>query len=198
MSDEAHRRLAEALRGLLGDLHETVVSTDDADRLTLAVERFRSDLEAPRRSAWYDDDPSLSDEARRSGWRDWSLFRGEHQALAPPLRLERASDDSGPHIVGRVTCGRMYEGPPGAVHGGYLAGLFDDMLGACLSLVDGPSGVTGRLTVRYRRPTPVETPLEFEARPVDVRARRFVAAATCRVADTITAEAEALFVRRPL
>ena len=33
-----------------------------------------------------------------------------------------------------VTLSDLYEGPPQAVHGGYIAGLFDELLGAVQSL----------------------------------------------------------------
>ncbi len=197
MTDPA-ARLADTLRGLLDDLHRTDVDPAAASALTDVLDQSRASIVGSPRPRWYEQPDGVDDAARLQQWRNWSLFRGEHQPLAAPMRTERDRDADGELVRGRVVCGRMYEGPPGAVHGGYIAGLFDDILGACLSLVDGPSGVTGRLTVRYRRPTPLETPLVFEARPTEVRARRMRAEAVLLVDGVRTAEAEALFVRRPL
>ena len=61
-------------------------------------------------------------------------------------------------IKGTVTFGSAYEGPPGHVHGGYVAAAFDELLGMTQSL-GGMPGMTGTLTVRYRRPTPLRTEL---------------------------------------
>ncbi|MDH3706479.1 MAG: PaaI family thioesterase [Acidimicrobiia bacterium] len=198
MSSDPQADLADALRQLLTTVHRIRLDDHTAEALTGAVVELSDGLGGADRRRWYDPDAPGDAAAKRDDWRRWSLFRGDHQALAPPMRTERGTDDEGPFVRGRVTCGPMYEGPPGSVHGGYLAGLFDDLLGACLGLVDGPSGVTGRLTVRYRRPTPLDHPLELTARPVDVRARRLVARAQCLVDGRVTAEAEALFVRREL
>jgi len=195
---DPHSGLADALRELIGAVHGTDLDDTTASELRASIDRLRQSIDGPPRARWHEQPASMDVEARRDGWRRWSLFRGEHQALAPPLRTRRTHDADGAYLMGTVTCGPMYEGPPGTVHGGYLAGLFDDMLGACLSLVEGPSGVTGRLIIRYRRPTPLETPLVLEARPVDVRTGRITARATCSVGGQRTAEAEALFIRRRL
>jgi acyl-coenzyme A thioesterase PaaI-like protein len=52
-----------------------------------------------------------------------------------------------------------YEGPPGAVHGGIVAAYLDEVLaGAAVHHTDRLY-VTGELSVRYVKPTPVERPL---------------------------------------
>ena len=58
--------------------------------------------------------------------------------------------------------GAAYEGPPTCVHGGFVAAAFDEVLGLAQSLGGNP-GMTGTLTVRYRKPTPLHTDLRFEA-----------------------------------
>ena len=47
--------------------------------------------------------------------------------------------------IATVTFGSAYEGPPGCVHGGYVAAAFDEMLGFVQSLGGNP-GMTARLT----------------------------------------------------
>ena len=66
------------------------------------------------------------------------------------------------HALGLVRFGSAYEGPPGHVHGGFVAAAFDEVLGYVQSL-GGRPGMTGTLTVRYRSPTPLYTELRFEA-----------------------------------
>ena len=54
----------------------------------------------------------------------------------------------------RVTFGAAYEGPPGHLHSGFIALVFDELL-AMATVLTGESGLTGKLSVRYRRPTPL-------------------------------------------
>ena len=60
-----------------------------------------------------------------------------------------------------VTFPLVYEGPPGLVHGGFLAVFFDCVMQHqnCLA---GLSGKTRSLKVTFRRPTPVLTDLRFD------------------------------------
>jgi acyl-coenzyme A thioesterase PaaI-like protein len=97
-------------------------------------------------------------------------------------------------IIGRVRFGTAYEGPPGFVHGGFVAAAFDDVLGLAQSL-SNRAGMTGTLTVRYRRPTPLHTDLVFEGRLVSVDGRKILTEGVSRGPDgEVTAEAEGLFV----
>jgi hypothetical protein len=62
---------------------------------------------------------------------------------------------------GRVTFPVVYEGPPGLVHGGFLAVLFDCVIQHhnCATEL---SGKTRSLSVTFRRPTPILTELRFD------------------------------------
>ena len=75
-----------------------------------------------------------------------------------------------------------------------MAALFDDILGATLRFLDDV-GVTGRLVVEFRHITPIEEDLELRAWIEKSQGRRTVAKATCHAGDTLTAEAEALFIQ---
>ena len=63
---------------------------------------------------------------------------------------------------GEVEFPVLYEGPPGIVHGGFLALLFDCVLQQ-LNCDLGIAGKTMTLNVRYRRPTPLLTKLRIAA-----------------------------------
>lgn len=89
--------------------------------------------------------------------------------------------------------GRRYEGPPHGVHGGYVAALFDEVLGATQGLV-GMTGMTAVLRVRYRRVTPIGAPLRFTGWVHERRGRRLVAKATCETDGELTADAEGIFI----
>ena len=103
-----------------------------------------------------------STDGTRNTFNTHSLFRGRDSAIAVPLTYGVVTMPDGQRVCeGSVTCPLLYEGPPGGVHGGYLAGLFDDVLGGTQQLIEGPSGLTGTLSVRYRALTPLETELHF-------------------------------------
>lgn len=173
---------AAELRLLLADLHGTDAAPEALTELAATLRSAREQIGGqPRRP-------------RAESWRDFTLFAGSRQALALPMVTRVESVDGHDIIVGEATVNAMYEGPPGAVHGGYLAGLFDDLLGHALRLVPGTRAVTGRLTVRYRRPTPLNTPLRFEARLDNVSGRRVQSTVRCLVDGATTAEAQGLFV----
>ena len=63
-------------------------------------------------------------------------------------------------MLGKAWFGPAYEGPPGCVHGGYIAAAFDELLG-CTQTMTGAPGMTANLSIDYRTPTPLETELSF-------------------------------------
>ena len=117
--------------------------------------------------------------------------------LPPALDVSYDVDDLGhPTVTAVVSLGEDYQGPPGSVHGGYLAAMFDNLLGVLPYRMTGRRGAfTGRLTVRYRALTPLDTELVLTGKVTDARARRATAAGQCHAGGILTAEAEALFVR---
>ena len=78
-----------------------------------------------------------------------------------PCFPEYAIEVDGERARGTVTFPLAYEGPPGLVHGGFLAVFFDSVMQHhhCDA---GVAGKTTSLTLEYKRPTPLLTPLAFE------------------------------------
>lgn len=193
--------LVDAVRELGAILHSAGV--DGARRRTaLAHLEAARDLlrDGEPRLRWYEDEAGSADTRARN--RELSAFSGSLNAVAPPMRVRTDTRPDGTAaLVGAVRLDRLREGPPRSVHGGVLAGLFDELLGAGSRLSGGPGGVTGRLTVRYRRPTPLDVDLELWAWIHDERSRRIVVRGECRAPDggsggeVVTAEAEAVFLR---
>ena len=64
------------------------------------------------------------------------------------------------HAYGTVTFPIAFEGPPGIVHGGFLAAFFDCVI-QHHNCELGVAGKTASLSLRYRRPTPLLTELRF-------------------------------------
>jgi len=110
--------------------------------------------------------------------------------IAPPVVVE-SSDDG---LVGRAWFDYPYEGPPTCVHGGVIAMVFDEILGAA-NIATGSPGMTGTLTVRYRKPTPLRTALRLEARTVGVDGRKIRTWGAIWCEDVMTAEAEGIFIQ---
>lgn len=115
--------------------------------------------------------------------------------LAPPVRITVVDADDGGYrrIEGTANFDYAYEGPPTCVHGGVIAETFDELLGAA-NLAAGNPGMTGTLTVRYRKPTPLRTDLRLEARCQRREGRKIFSWAGIYHGDTLTAEADGLFI----
>lgn len=184
-------RLAAVTRHLI----DTVLTTEDAsdeelDAAADAAERIVSDLLGrPIDATTPPGGERTRHERRHEDYLPRSPLVGSASPMAPPLRYEVHDD----RVVALGAFGAAHEGPPGYVHGGWVALAFDEALGMA-NAVSGHPGMTARLTVRYRRPTPLRTPLHLEARTDRVDGRRITTVATLRAGDAVTAEAEGLFV----
>ena len=189
--------LSDEIRAIVDAIAAREVALEDLAAATQLARALRRRLDGPRRARWYDaGEHAMSlDAASREAYRDQSPIRGRLNPVAPPLKIEIAKRADGkPGVSGRARLGLAYEGPPHGVHGGWVAALFDDLLGAVPGVGEATS-LTARLTVRYRHVTPIEEDLRLEGWIHRDDERRIVAKATCHAGDTLTAEAEGLFVR---
>ena len=115
--------------------------------------------------------------------------------IAPPVEIWSVQGEGGwPEIRGRVTFGYAYEGPPTCVHGGIIAELFDEVMGAANIVTENP-GMTGTLTVRYLWPTPLLAPLDIVARFTGTERRKVFTWAGIYHDGALTAEADGIFVK---
>jgi acyl-CoA thioesterase FadM len=76
-----------------------------------------------------------------------------------------------------------------------IALIFDELLG-CAGVVNGVGGFTGTLSVRYRLPTPLFTPLTMESWVDRIDGRKVFIVGELRVDGTVTATAEGVFIGR--
>lgn len=192
--------LSEALANQLRALGQALIDQEIApERLLEVTQRIKELtplLEGQRRTRWYEGTSlkKLSPEQNNT-FELLSPFRGRLNSVAPPLYVTRGERDDGtPCMVGRTRLSCVYEGPPRGVHGGVVAALFDEILGAAMAL-SPPSGVTAKLEVDYHHLTPLDEDLILEAWIGEVRDRRIHAEATCYAGETLTARARALFIR---
>ena len=119
----------------------------------------------------------------------FSPMIGLYSPLAPPLHCELR--DGG--VVGHTVLGAAYEGPPGCVHGGIIAGLFDELLGVA-NIAGGVGAMTGTLTITYRSPTPLHTELTLAGRVAAVEGRKVRTAGTLHAGDRLCVEAHGIFI----
>lgn len=117
------------------------------------------------------------------------VVSGKANPLGIAIRVVREGDEA----VARVTLGPAFEGAPGRAHGGIVAAVFDDTLGYVL-LMERTPAYTGRLSITYRAPTPVNEPLEFRARLARRQGRKLEIVGHARHGDTVVAEAEGMFI----
>ena len=185
------------LRAVIEAVSANEVGDDDAIEALALVRELRARLEGERRPRWYDD-PAMADEGRTRGsleFADQSPLRGARNAVAPPLDVVAVTDGDGERTIeARGRLGLTYEGPPHGVHGGFVAAMFDEVLGATQRYTGRP-GVTAQLAIKYRHVTPLDEELVFRGWVERDSGRRIVSRATCHAGDTLTAEAHALFVR---
>ena len=136
---------------------------------------------------------------------DWTPFR--------PFRLEAgrgtfvSGDEPGdrlrvayferpapPRLVGRAWFGSGAEGPPGHAHGGSIAAVLDEAMGAAIWL-EGRIVVAVRLVTDFRRMLPLGTDARLEAWVAGGERRKVEARGRLTGEDgTLFAEAEGVFV----
>jgi len=98
-------------------------------------------------------------------------------------------------LVGRAWFGPGAMGPPGHAHGGAIAAVLDEAMGAAAWMA-GLIGVAAHLATDFRRMLPLGTDALLEAWVVEHAGRKVRTGAALRGEDgTLYAEASALFVR---
>lgn len=185
---EAVRNASEALRGLIGRVVGSTAPPELLDEVAETIRAATARLDGFPHSDYIYSEASVTGDP--GGFFDNSPVAGLGNPLAPPLVMRVEGDT----VVAEVTWGSAYEGPPGCCHGGYVAAAFDDVLGLAQDL-SGQSGMTGTLTVRYRRPTPLHQPHRFVARIDRVEGRKiFTTGELYDPNGAVLAEGEAVFI----
>lgn len=183
------RELADATRLLIDRLVATDAPDDVVAAATAEVAAAAERFVGFRHGSLYGFSEMANTGGREDPLYDHSPLLGIANPLAPPMWI---TEQDGV-IVAEVRFGHAYEGPPGCVHGGYLAAAFDEVLGATQSLSGAP-GMTGTLSVRYESPTPLLADLRFEGRLTGVERRKIFVEGECYDGDRVTARATGIFI----
>jgi acyl-coenzyme A thioesterase PaaI-like protein len=190
---DRHAALEELTTSVRRLVEATVGTGHPTDELrSLAVE---VDALADRLGAVLDDDPwtarSSAGVEDPGGLMGINPAIGRANPLSPVMDLQVGEGT----VQGTVRFDLQHVGPPYRAHGGIIAAVFDQALGIA-AIAGGSPGMTGSMTVRYRRATPLREDLRIEARMVGGEGR--VSHATGEIYDDegrVTAEAEAMFVQ---
>ncbi|MFY9718991.1 MAG: PaaI family thioesterase [Candidatus Cybelea sp.] len=119
---------------------------------------------------------------------------GPENPIGLHLRFDRAADSDG--VVARSTLAPQYQGWRGIAHGGIVMALLDEAMAHAAGYA-GHRGVTAAVNVRFRRPVPLEAPIEVRGRVTwQRRGVLGVEAAIYDAAGGLLAQAEGSFVSR--
>jgi acyl-coenzyme A thioesterase PaaI-like protein len=149
------RRAASRLREVAGLVVAIEREHPEIDQLIGELERTAAALRA---AVPTDVMPRVGPAADGNGrlYLDHSRDIGSFNPCFPEYRMTVEGDIA----TGSVGFPLVYEGPPGIVHGGFLA-LFFDCAMQHHNCDVGVAGKTSALALRYRRPTPIATELDF-------------------------------------
>lgn len=113
------------------------------------------------------------------------------QTMSPTIEITELTDDS---ATGTVRFGPYFLGGNGAVHGGAIPLMFDEILGRLANSGGRPAQRTAYLHTDFRSITPIARTLRLHAWLVSEEGRKRILRATLHDGETLCAEAEGLFV----
>lgn len=180
----ANARLVAVTRRLIEELLASNVSDEVFERAATLVAEAVDAVSAEASERAY---------VLMTGAGPYAAFTGILHPIAPPIHLVVHAREPYAEVTGTVSYGFAYEGPPGCVHGGFIAAGFDEMLGLAQS-TSQQRRMTGQLDITYRNPTPLRTELRYAARIERVEGRKAVVSGTLHAGDVLCAEACGLFI----
>ena len=187
------RELADVLRRLIRLSVSTAPPPADTARLTAQLAAVADELESrlpevplPRFIAPDEDGPPK--EIPLGSAMPYDVVVGPFNPIALPVELDFAP----PKAIGRAVFDVTYEGAPGCVHGAILAAAFDIILTAA-NAIEGATGPTVRLALRYLRPTLTNEEAVFEGWVTEVTDRRVLSKGRIVQDGIVTVEADGEF-----
>ncbi len=119
-----------------------------------------------------------------------SMVSGDLNAMGIDVDIWQ---EPGKVAAAEVTLGRAFEGAPGRSHGGIVASIFDEVLGA-VPPIQGYPAYTGQLDVTYRAGTPIGELLTCRAWLESKDGRKMLVKGELHAGEVLLAEASALFI----
>ncbi|MGB9308024.1 MAG: PaaI family thioesterase [Mycobacterium sp.] len=183
----AARELVTAVRGLMVVASITDVDAPTMHKATQLVSCAHEMLAARVLARGRREHLDRSAIARLRGGEPWEVFT--HNPMGIPLRISASETEA----TATVMTTALFEGPPGIVHGGFVAAMLDALLSTLVQAQD-IRAVTVRLDVRFRRAVATGTQLHLRGTVEAVEGRKVRAVGRIRADDDLVAEAEALFI----
>ena len=188
------QRLTQELRRVMAASVELDVPSDSVRELADRVHELANHIseKAPGRgvplygSGWQ----SRTEPVDLATTMPFSPIIGAFNPLASPLRVTLEDE----RVIARGSFSSLYQGAPGLVHGSMISASYDELL-AMAGIVKHVAGPTARLTVHFRKPTPLDTELRFEAWIERSTERYTLARGRCLIGDELVTNAEGLFAR---
>lgn len=178
--------LAASVRALVDATIRTTVDEEEVRRAQAEIDAITRRLRARQLPG----PAGVVVNAEGHSWEWGNAATGVRNAAAPPMRVRR--DGATGLVSAEPELGAAYEGPPGRVHGGVLALLLDHLMGVVASTSDRPM-MTGTLTLRYRRGTPLGR-IRIEGRVDRHEGIKTFVVATIGDAEGVTVDAEGVFI----
>ena len=110
------------------------------------------------------------------------------------MKLRFFYDEERQCFVCRFRLSKRYTGPPGHCHGGIIAAILDEAMGKVIKLRHVVA-LTSQIIVTYRKPVPLNQPLQVESREVKVKGRKHInKAEILNEKGEVLAHAEGVFI----
>ena len=185
------RRMANAVHAITEALVTSIPSNEELEEMAEALEKIKMSLETSERRFGLLEFVADGDHGGHGEMNhEHNAVGGFSNPLSPGINIWM----EGAKVFGTTECGYAYEGPPDHIHGGYVAAILDQFLGMA-QVAGGNPGMTGKLEIRYLKPTPLNTKLKLEAIVSRIDNRKTLVRGQIYANKNITAKAEGLFIR---
>jgi acyl-coenzyme A thioesterase PaaI-like protein len=174
LDDEQLETLSSNLRALLDVVHDAPPRIRELSRDRL--EEFALTI------------PTKDEAGARQLFTD-SIVTGVANPMGIAAQLWRDGDDT----CMQVTLGKAFEGAPGRAHGGVVAAILDEVMGA-VNALHGALAFTAQLDITYHAPTPFGEPILARAWLARRDDRKRYVEATLFADDLMVASAKGLFI----
>ncbi len=187
----ASRALSDSVRRLIAALVATRAPADLLDGARDRIDAVTATLAPHAAASRYDDTAGLTVTPGSTPVFEHHPFLGPSNPMAPPVAIERGTDQ----VTARLTFDLRHEGMPGYAHGGWIAAIFDQVLAVGAAAIAGRPAMTGTMTIRFVRPTPIGAPLELVATAEPTGARTVRVTSDLFAGGEVTAHAVGIMVQ---
>lgn len=186
------RQLAKRLHQLQQELHSKDLAEDELSSIDAKIESALAITVGLRalegRQAWVDAKKFGSAESLQV---EMTPLLNTSNPISPEIAIWFESGE----VKAELVFDPLYEGNLGLVHGGFIAAVFDEVLGAAQAL-SGKTGMTGTLQTRFHQPTPINQRLTMKARLKSVDGRKIEVEGELYCDAVKTASADAVFITK--